>query len=632
MKKLMFILMFAVLASVCYADNYFTKTTFDTGQTYANFTSNTTTRVTLPANSTIINATLDLTGLFGTGTRYVYNETAGSNSSFGCSADATNIFDGDWDTSATMGAGCLLYFTYYKPANVTTGSKLQVKWGGIGFTQNVSIAADCFNKYDDRVAFRLQYTSGNTNLQCDRDGGFYTMGQAIGSYLVYEEGIWWKQSVYPQNVIVSVNSTVVFTHPVNLTGTNTSIDLDASVIQDYLQTNATLPITVTADAWGKVNLTNLAVYYEDLWECDGRTNEHPSYNFTIYDEDNFSILTGDISLDITYADKVLSYEKSNISSLALCIGGSTNYTVSGVVYSDVLYTHKYFLTDTVFLPVLRHVRLYNFRDDNGLSDLQWTTRDYSYSQYKNLIVKMQRYYPENHTWVTVQEDKSGEFGNTVYQIHEKDTDYKMYFYDANGTFLDNTDSVRFVCDEYDVCNVEYQVIVSDVAQPDVHPRYTYDNSTHILTVTWNDPTGRTTAVSIALYKSSLPNDVLICNTTVYSSAGSYECNATGYTGTGKLIVYNTYNPTVLGSITFFELLDTASLADLLPENEGALWTFGLTLTITAMGITGSPVAVIIMALAALFVQSSLGLSGIISISFFGAALVMGLIIVFLVKK
>ena len=39
---------------------------------------------------------------------------------------------------------------------------------------------------------------------------------------------------YPQNVIIQVNSTIQFNHPTNLTGSNLSIDLNASYIQNYL--------------------------------------------------------------------------------------------------------------------------------------------------------------------------------------------------------------------------------------------------------------------------------------------------------------------------------------------------------------------------------------------------------------
>lgn len=411
------------------------------------------------------------------------------------------------------------------------------------------------------------------------------------------------QRVYAGTITATLDGTEVFS------GTSGDITFNATTTPMILQ------------------ITNA---YNDLFDCSDSPGTFPSINFTLEDEDTGLPIIGDISVDLTYLDQVLSFEKQDVSFLTLCIGGGVNYTVTGTVRSEVAYLNKHFFIDAEFGSTMQTIKLYNFNDTTGISTLQWTVRDETWDVYPDIIGRMQRYYPANHTWVTVQQDQTGEFGQLIYHIKEESTEYRFYFYDGLN-LLDSTNDVKFVCDS-GLCEVTSQIIPSATPEVSIGANWTFNNDTKILTIMWNDPTGATSSVTTTLVKSTVTGNLLICNATTYTAVGSYACNTTGYSGNAILTIRSSASPEVIKDRRIITLTPLPKLADFLDYGESAIWTFGLSLTIMSLGITGSPLAVIVMLIFSLVIQMYLGISSIITAEFLGVATIIGIVVALKVKK
>ena len=625
-----------LLSSIVLADNYFNISTFNSENYTSNITQDTIKEVTIPANSTMINSTLTLKGYLA-GSSLSFQENATEISVEGTCIDADNLTDGNYNTGTIMnGSDCYVYFNYTFAENHLNTSLWQFKVGVL--TDNATINSGCWSYATTKLHGRVHlYTITGTyygKLEC-RTGfstwyALATVSQGTRPTF-YEEAIWWKTLIYPEDVTIKVNDHLVFNHTGNLTGTNTSIDLNSTYIEEYLQTNNTLPVTFNSSNWGKLEISGLDIYYEDLWECNGRTNEQVTYNFTLIDEDNSSTITGDIYVDLEYGGNVLSFQKEDTTYLDLCIGGSVDYTVTGTIQSDVGYSNKYFLTNALFTPTTLNIRLYNFEDTAGKSTLEYYVKDDTWSNYPNIIVKMERYYPANHSWLTVQQDETGEFGNTVFHIYEESIDYRFKFY-SDSTLLKSTNTMKFVCTS-SLCQVTSQMYLEDAATINIYPGYSFDNDTKILTVDWNDPTGATSSVKVSLFKESPSGVRMICEETTYTSSGTYLCNTTGYIGKAFLVVRSSASDEVIKETAEINLFGVPFLFDddLLGDTEGAFWTFGFMLTISMLGVIGSATSVIIMFVFSMIFMYVSGMVSVITASFMGVAVMIGLILAIIMK-
>lgn len=477
------------------------------------------------------------------------------------------------------------------------------------------------NKYIDTI-------SDSTNMYYGMDSnGTHLWATDLGAGNT--DAVYEYELNYPENIIIKLNSTTTWSHTGELSGSNLTLDLNATYMQTFLQSDNELPITIGGTAFGELDVFNLSIFYDDVWICNSTNGGTQAFNFTIRNEDNSSTLTGDIYVDITYGNNNLSFQEENVSSVAICIGGQNNYTVSGTIISDVSFTHKYFMTNVLMDNITNYIYLYNYLDDVDKSTLEYYIKDNTWTAYGGLYNKMQRYYPDDHAWKTVQQDESGEFGRTIFHVREQDTDYRFSIYDGN-TLLHSTDLVKFVCTD-DLCQVTSQVTPSDADEVDIGADWTYNNDTGILQVTWNDVTASTSSVTILLYKETLTGSQIICNYTAYTYAGTYNCNASGYTGTGVLTIKSQSSPETIKENAFINL-GGARMFNFLTLAQQGFWTFGISLTIAMAGLVGSPVAVIGMFIFGLWILSMLGMMALITVSFLGIAMVIGFIVSKLTRK
>lgn len=374
---------------------------------------------------------------------------------------------------------------------------------------------------------------------------------------------------------------------------------------------------------------NFTMQRPQAFECSGLPNEVVAYNFTVYDEDNQTVLEGnDLYIDLTFGTTNLSFEKTNTSHLAICIAQGQIYTVNGFLQLENGYVTKYFLRSATFDNDTNEVRVYNKESISGYSDLVVTLRDSSFLPYSNIIGRLERYYPANHTWIVVQQDDSDQFGQVFYSIIEKNVEYRMRFYE-NTTLLDSTEKIKLICDS-GLCRVSFQVFPDEEDQSTLSIQTAYSSTTELLDVNWSDATGNTASVRVVVNKETFTGTLPICDATVYSSTGSYQCDMDGQTGSVNV---NVFSPADNNVPTINELLtlDSVTIGDHLSITQSAFWSFVIVLLFIGVGLV-SPVAVVIFTMFGVFIVSLFGLNPVVDVAFLIIVCVIGVAIGIKVKK
>jgi len=372
------------------------------------------------------------------------------------------------------------------------------------------------------------------------------------------------------------------------------------------------------------------------------SNPDTVVNFTVYDENyptNTLNATVQAVFELWYGNgttfrRNVSFTGTDNSTYLYCINYTDPVTTDAyfMYETDNGFTHRYYLNDQPLTDNRLDLYAYNYNDTTGTSDLRGVLRyTASYNYFKNVIAKMQRYYPGEDVWRIVQMDKSGDFGLVFFNIIEENTDYKFLFYDENNNLIKTTDTLKFACDG-GVCDLTFLLdeYSGAIQLTDLSISYNYDNETGLITIDWNDPTGLTSTVRMVVTKETITGTLHICNITQSGSSGSQSCDISAYSGQIALRVYSSASPEVP---KIFEWLTKKgqSLDLFVGKEESAFWTFGIMLTLILAGMF-SPIAVIIMTIFSLIVVSFLGIWSMVNIAFITIAIVIGFVISIKVKR
>lgn len=267
----------------------------------------------------------------------------------------------------------------------------------------------------------------------------------------------------------------------------------------------------------------------------------------------------------------------------------------------------------------------------SISGLKITARNAANYNYKtNIIGKLQRWYVGENVWRTVQMDKSGDYGLLYYDIKEKDIDYRFIFVNEDDCILKTTSNLKFVCTNL-ICDVTYLLgDCSSTLSDNFSVTVTYSNETGNITTSWDDPAGGTTVVHTTTTRETLTGTMTICDTTISGASGAYSCGITGYTGTFMTSVTSTTNGVTNNKITVYTESAGTKIMNLISSGEGALWSFGIMLTVAMFGVF-SPVGAVITCIIGLIMLFYLGLFSPITMSLTIVAAVLGIVIGLLVK-
>lgn len=366
------------------------------------------------------------------------------------------------------------------------------------------------------------------------------------------------------------------------------------------------------------------------------------FNITIYDEDSPSNrLNADIEVSLNTSSGVgysydLTFSESGSSNYGVCISPSGIFSN---VFADLYvqytaangFTHRYYLYNQSFTGTI-NLYLYNFNTTTGVSDLKITARNTeSYNYYENVVGKLQRRYVGEGVWRTVQMDKSGDFGSIFYNILEENTDYRIIYSDESNNILKETNSMKFVCTD-GVCDLtqllsEYS---TTVASSSIVVSSAYNNETNILQVNWSNSLGLENTVQIRLTKTVGATIVNICAVNQTGASGSYNCNASGYTGEAALEVLTINSPLTPAFLEYIRLTYGA-LSGLISVGESSFWTAGIMMTIIGFGVV-SIIASVVMSIVGLILVYYLGIFKPLVITMIFIAAGIGVIIAVKVRR
>lgn len=364
-------------------------------------------------------------------------------------------------------------------------------------------------------------------------------------------------------------------------------------------------------------------------------------NWTQYDEDNPSTkLTGTFAVEVEYwvgnrsNAKLYNATFGSANSWALCFS-PTDARFSANIYGQNAitggFTHRFYTQNVTYSNSTTNYSIYNTPNTSVsvYSDMKITTRYVtSYGYFKNVFAQLQRRYVGEGVWRTVQYDKSGDFGLLFFDIKEQSVDYRIKYYDENNSLLLETDSLKFVCTAA-VCELTQLIDPASATteSPDIETVVTFNNATSVLTVEWDSASSLSSSVAIKVQKQNYNGLVTVCSTTQTGVAGSFDCNATGYTG--ELFV--TVDVDGEQNAAEYVPIGRTSIASNMSKATQALVTFLLMLAIIAFGLF-SPIALVIMTVLSLIVVFFLGTLSAITATFIIIAAVMGFVIAIKVKQ
>jgi hypothetical protein len=257
-----------------------------------------------------------------------------------------------------------------------------------------------------------------------------------------------------------------------------------------------------------------------------------------------------------------------------------------------------------------------------------TLQNYLGNGFSGLIGKLFKYYPQNHTWVNVQMDKSDTFGRLYYDIVEQNVEYMLEIYNGTTHFYTTEDTIRLVCSN-NLCDITLKIFTPTDTIPQTGINYTYSNTTNILTINYEDTSSTLTWINATVKRQTVTGLSTLCDTSAATTSGTMTCNLAGYTGQVMLRILSSKTTPKYELFEFINL-GTTNLGDVVGLAESGFWVFGLSMTIAAIGLF-SPVGVIMMFVASLWIISLLGFLNIISVPFLVVATAMGLFISYQLK-
>lgn len=404
--------------------------------------------------------------------------------------------------------------------------------------------------------------------------------------------------------------------------------------------NGSISYEKTANSTQSVNqirIDNCSIYNYPVLQLSVFDEENPTNPINATFEAEILIWSGDQRINSTFYN---SLNNSHTYTLCLLNESQTIFTNIYIKYTTlgsyseenitfIGFTHRYYLNnETLKGSIQSNYSSYNFITTTGISDLKLTLRNLqTYNYFGNIISQLQRRYPAEGVWRTVQMDKSGDYGLIFFNIKEENTDYRMIFADLNNNILRTTDSMKFICTS-GIC--ELTVLLNEYAAGTISPDLiltppTYDNLTGNISLSWNDPLGKTSSLRLHVIKETMTGTVSVCDTTKSGSSGSITCDVSSYQGEVLARVYSSASPELPVFTTWIPLTYGVKLSNFIGDYEGALWSFGIILTIVASGLF-SPAGAVIAAVIGLIIILFLGLFSAITLTFIIIACVMGTLI------
>lgn len=371
-------------------------------------------------------------------------------------------------------------------------------------------------------------------------------------------------------------------------------------------------------------------------------------NYTLYDEDlPFVRKNATVDIIITYTDTSVvphttsTYHKEYYLTSEVLLCSATMFNISYdayFLYSSGDVTNRYYAYNQSNAGSKYYDTIYLHNDTTNLKDVVVTAREAStYNYYNDVVTTLQRYYVDENQWRDVQMDLSGDYGTLHFYAYEDDVDYRLSFSDTNNNVLKVTNMLKFSGDTDGI--YEITALLDPYSATSVSPalryNYSYSNSTGYIYVDWSDDLAITSNFRMLVTQETGTRTNSVCDVNTSAASGSMNCEVSSITGNVLVRFYSSASPE---SAIFAEWvrIKLNDLGDILRNSnypdDAVFWIAGITITLAAGGASFGPVGSVIGAILGTSIGYILSMTDTISPAYFMAMLVVGVIIIFLVKR
>ncbi len=290
------------------------------------------------------------------------------------------------------------------------------------------------------------------------------------------------------------------------------------------------------------NQTVARIYLE---ECNA-TYTNTTLNFTAYDEVNLTRVSPfdfDGTFDFWLGGGTVKRNNSfssNQTELTLCIApqNKTFYTDAIISYGDKAGVYKdrnYYFDDKVITNSTQNISLYLLSTSVDTTFIL-EVEDESLVAVADALIFIQRYYPGEDIYRTVQIARTDENGESVGFFETETVDYKFIIKKAGVTLLET--GKQKVVPKTTPYTLTFK-IGEGLVKPwkefedkeELEVDLFFNKSTNITTFTYTDTSGTfSQARLLVLLENASSDNTIICNKTFALTSGTLTCNITGYAG------------------------------------------------------------------------------------------------------
>lgn len=325
------------------------------------------------------------------------------------------------------------------------------------------------------------------------------------------------------------------------------------------------------------------------------------FNISLYDEKTLDSIVGDIETDLNFLNQDnatnlnnLSVNFENVSNAEIC--SNTNLTGEPFLYNfEIRYSVPSGVSSYEYVPEFYHIQhgnpsdlplIINLYDLNVNESTEFTLkyRDDNYVAREGVLLQILRKYVSEGIYRIVEIPITSNDGSAIAHLDTNNYKYKIIA-TLNGEILNVFDNPAVICEGAitGVCTIN----LNGKGSPNPYQNeddiqdlaYSITQNGTKIYVDYTVPSGVPKEVSVAMTQTSpLSDDNVICNTTLISSSGSFECTANSTIGDSEVLIEISFGDQIRRAKAYFQ----EDLGDFFLLNNYIIGAFLLILLITMM--------------------------------------------------
>ena len=345
-------------------------------------------------------------------------------------------------------------------------------------------------------------------------------------------------------------------------------------------------------------------------------------NYTIYEEDNQTSINS--SFDATFNFSINGSEvyknysfssPANNDTFQFCSNINDSLSVDAIInlYASGYDERTYFLESQIYSNDSKTEKFLYLLGSGASSIIIVEVKDQGLQPLQGYFVDIERYYPENNSFIKVISEETDEFGQFVASLIQNTVKYRFIFKNPSGTILKTTDKITIAC-RTTICIMPF--VIEDTEDDfdrfdnvtDFTSSLSFDNTTNIFTVTWNDLTGDSVTYRLFVERVLINGTATVCDTSSTSSSDSLTCNVGGSNANYRAQFYRQVTGEDERRISVLNIRVGTTFETY--GKEGLIWAFLVVFTLFAVGSFNPTVGAILYFVSTIM----LGIIGIISFS------------------